>query len=111
MAARRKRQRYTSAQRSTILSAAEKQGLTATQVQKKFGVRPVTYYSWRKKTGKAARRGRGAGTGGAGSLAGQVRDEVQSRVRAMLPGIVRTEVNTYLDSLFGSRGRVRTRRT
>lgn len=112
MAAAKKRKRYTPAQRSEILAAANKQGLTAGDVQKKFGVTPVTYYSWRKKSGSAARRaGRGPGRPARGSdLAGQVRIEVQSRVRDMLPGIVRGEVNSYLDALFGSsrKGRRRT---
>jgi transposase-like protein len=103
MATRKKRKRYTPAQRAQIMGAAEKQGLTAVQVQKKFGVTPVTYYSWRKKTGKAAKRGRrGPGRPAGGDIAGQVRSEVQSRVRQILPGIVRTEVNSYLDVLFGS---------
>lgn len=110
MAAKRKRKTYTPAQRAGILAAAKKDGLTAAQVQKKFGVTPVTYYSWRKKTGAAAKRGRrGPGRPAGTGLAGQVRTEVQARVRAMLPGIVRQEVNTYLDSLFGSGGRGRRR--
>ena len=111
MAAKRKRKRYTPAQRSEILQAAQKQGLTAAQVQKKYGVTPVTYYSWRKKSGAAGRRGRrGPGRPPGTGVAGQVRTEVQARVRAMLPGVVRQEVNTYLDSLFGTgaRGRRRT---
>lgn len=115
--ARKKRTRYTSTQKQTILAAAQKEGLTAIQVQKKFGVTPVTYYSWRRKTGatrrtKPGRPGRPAGVkvANGGSLQGQVRAEVQSRVRDMLPQIVRGEVSSYLDSLFGSgRGR-RTRR-
>jgi transposase-like protein len=103
MMARKKRKRYTPAQRSEVLQAAEKQGLTAAQVQKKFGVTPVTYYSWRKKSGAAGRRGRrGPGRPPGTAVAGQVRTEVQARVRAMLPGIVRQEVNSYLDSLFGT---------
>lgn len=106
MAAKRKRKRYTPAKRAEILQAAQQEGLTAAQVEKKYGVTPVTYYSWRKKSGAASRRGR-RGPGrppGSGGVAGQVRTEVQARVRAMLPGIVRQEVNTYLDSLFGSGG-------
>jgi len=104
---RRKRHSYTEAQRTTILTAAQKDGLTAAQVQKKFGVTPVTYYSWRKKTGVAVRRGRRPGgarvTFGGGDLGSQVRAEVQSKVRQILPGIVRNEVSTYLDTLFGGR--------
>jgi transposase-like protein len=101
--AKRTRKRYTDAQKKTILAAANQEGLTAAQVQKKFGVRPVTYYSWRKKTGATRRRGRPAGAARpAGDLANVVRGEVQTRVRAMLPDIVRGEVNRYLDTLLGS---------
>jgi len=53
----RPRKRYTEDQRATILSVAQREGLTATEVKKRFGVTPVTYYSWRKKTGVAGRRG------------------------------------------------------
>lgn len=110
--ARRKRHTYTPAQRSTILAAAKRDGLTALQVQKKFGVTPVTYYSWRKKQGITARRGRGASAVGAGTsdnLTQQVREEVRAKVRSILPGIVRTEVSGYLEALFRSgRGRPRT---
>lgn len=104
--ARRKRHTYTSTQRATILAAARKEGLTALQVQKKFGVTPVTYYSWRKKSG-LTRRGAGTlalGAGPAGDLTRQVRGEVRAKVREILPGIVRTEVSGYLNALFGGRG-------
>jgi transposase-like protein len=112
---RRKRKKYTSDQRNTILAAAQKDGLTALDVQKKFGVAPVTYYSWRKKTGAASRRRGGASSGrgrvvGGGDLTSQVRIEVRSKVREILPEIVRGEVSNYLNSLFGSGGRGRGRR-
>ena len=109
--ARRKRTQYTDEQRTQILATARKEGLTAAQVQKKFGVTPVTYYSWRKKTGVAGRRGRppGSGRGAGGDLGHQVRSEVQSRVRAMLPEIIRTEVNAYLSTVLGGGGRRRGR--
>ena len=108
---RRKRRTYTEKQRQAILAAAQKQGLTALQVKRKFGVTPVTYYSWRKKSGIARRRGRATGRVIAGAgVEAQVRSEVQARVRQILPGIVRSEVNAYLDSLFGSSRRRRTRR-
>ena len=116
---RRKRKKYTVQQRTTILAAAQKGGLTALDVQKKFGVAPVTYYSWRKKTGVTARRGRGTvlgrgrlglGIGFGGDLSNQVRSEVRSKVREILPEIVRGEVNQYLSSLFGNTGRGRGRR-
>jgi transposase-like protein len=102
---RKKRVNYTEAQRTQIMAAAQKEHLTAAQVQKKFGVTPVTYYSWRKKTGVSARRaGAATVTVKAGrDITGQVRAEVQSKVRQVLPGIVRTEVSSYLDALFGAR--------
>ena len=56
-ARRRTRTRYSDEKRQQILAAARNDGLTALEVQKRFGVTPVTYYSWRKKSG-AGRRGR-----------------------------------------------------
>ncbi len=102
--ARKKRQAYTPEQRASILAAAKKEHLTAAQVQKKFGVTPVTYYSWRKKTGLTRRRGGGLTvTGAGGDLTAQVRSEVQTKVRQILPDIVRGEVSAYLDSIFSSK--------
>lgn len=109
---RRKRKKYTPDQRSTILAAAQKNGLTALDVQKKYGVAPVTYYSWRKKSGTGnRRRGLGRGRPAGGDLSTQVRTEVRSKVRQILPEIVRGEVSNYLTDLFGggSRGRRRVR--
>lgn len=106
---RRKRHAYTSAQRNAILAAARKDGLTALQVKKKFGVTPVTYYSWRKKFGLT--RSRGGVTrmvvGPTSDLNRQVRSEVRARVRQIMPGIVRNEVSGYLEALFRGRGRPR----
>src|SRR5580765_5019174 len=95
--AKRIRKQYTPEQKRTILAAALKERLTALQVKKKFGVTPVTYYSWRKKTGATRRRGRPAGPGRAAGLALSLRGEVQSRIRSMLPDIVRGEVHSYLE--------------
>lgn len=103
---RKKRQSYSPEQRSEILAAATRDKLTAAQVKRKFGVTPVTYYSWRKKAGATRKRGsavvasRGAVV--SGGLANQLRAEVQNRVRQILPEIVRSEVNSYLNSLFAS---------
>jgi transposase-like protein len=58
---RKSRTRYTPARRAEILAAAKQKGLTAIQVQKRFGVTPVTYYSWRKTAGTSSKRGRPAG--------------------------------------------------
>jgi mono/diheme cytochrome c family protein len=79
--ARRKRHTYTQSQRTTILSTAQKEGLTAAQVQKKFGVTPVTYYSWRKKTGVAASRGRRSGGARVGLRAGDLGSQERSRMK------------------------------
>jgi transposase-like protein len=108
--ARRKRHTYTPAQRTSILGAARREGLTALQVKQKFGVAPVTYYSWRKKTGLTRSRGTSPGllVGRTGALNRQVRQEVRAKVRQILPVIVRSEVSGYLASLFGgTRGRPR----
>ncbi len=109
--ARRPRKTYTLQQRTSILETARKEGLTAKQVKAKFGVTPVTYYSWRKKTGATGRRGRPAATTvvthGGGSLDIQVRSEVRSRVQQILPEIVRGEVSSYLDTLFAGSKRGR----
>jgi len=108
--ARRKRQTYTDSQRVSILAAARKGGLTALQVKKKFGVTPVTYYSWRKKRGLTRRRGGAVSlvAGSTGNLSQHVRSEVRAKVRQIMPGIVRNEVSGYLKVLFGgARGRPR----
>lgn len=101
---RRKRHNYTEEQRTSILEAARTGRLTALQVQRKFGVTPVTYYSWRKKTGLSSRRGALVALAArGGDLSGQVRAEVQSKVRQLLPGIVRSEVSAYLNEVLGGR--------
>ncbi len=103
--AKRQRKTYTETERQDVLAAAQKEGLTALQIQKKFGVRPVTYYSWRKKKGLQGLRGRRPAVGATGGdLGSQVRAGVQARVREILPGIVREEVAGYLDALFGRGG-------
>jgi transposase-like protein len=102
---RKKRQSYTPQQRAEILAAASRNNYTAMQVKRKFGVTPVTYYSWRKKAGATRKRGAAPRTRGlstSGGLGYQLRSEVQTRVRQILPEIVRTEVNSYLNSLFAS---------
>jgi transposase-like protein len=105
---RRKRHSYSNSKRISILQAAQKQGLTAFDVQKRFGVTPVTYYSWRRKYGAGPSRATVTRGTRAGGIETQVRSEVQARVRQILPQIVRNEVSHYLESLFGSsRGRAR----
>lgn len=106
---RKKRQVYTPQQRAEILAAASRHSYTAAQVKRKFGVTPVTYYSWRKKTGAVAKRGRGSSrisAKGGSDLTSQLRTEVRAKIQAVLPGIVKNEVASYVDALFGAgRGR------
>ena len=107
---RRKRKVYTEQQRTTVLVAAQKEGLTAAEVEKRFKVKPITYYSWRKKAHLVGRRGRRPmGVTSFGDIPGQVRTAVQSRIRQVLPTIVRAEVGNYVKSLFGGGGRRRRR--
>ena len=104
--AKRARKTYTAKQRAEILSAATKENLTANDVKKRFGVTPVTYYSWRKKEGLVGRRGRRPSlisqVGADSAIAAQVRTGVQNKVRSVLPGIVREEVMNYLNALFSA---------
>lgn len=95
-----KRTFRTPAERAKILAAADKEGLTAQQVQKRFGVKPVTYYSWRK-TGKAKRGpGRPPGSGKkAGArliagfdLGGQLREAIKREIARLVPEIIREEL-------------------
>lgn len=108
--AKRPRKTYTAQKRAEILSAATKDNLTANEVHKRFGVTPVTYYSWRKKQGLVGRRGRRPSlltqVGADSAIAAQVRDGVQHKVRAVLPGIVREEVNRYLTALFAAHAKM-----
>jgi len=115
--AKRERKTYTEAQRKQILATAVAEKLTAEQVKKRFGVKHVTYYSWRKKAGIKGPRGRkpaafavAARVASGGGLNAQVRAGVQAKVREILPAIVREEVSSYLDSLFGAGARKRARR-
>src|SRR6266850_1295931 len=81
---RKKRQVYTPQQRAEILAAASRHSYTAAQVKRKFGVTPVTYYLWRKKSGATRRRGASPRAGGVrtgGTFGLQLRSEVQNRVR------------------------------
>ena len=113
MAAKRKkrsRKSYTEEQRSQILATAKKEDLTALTVEKRFGVKPITYYSWRKKAGSTRTR-RGAVSRGNRTLGldANLRSAVQMRLRDMLPAIVDQEVSRYLDASFGAKRRGRPR--
>lgn len=96
MAKRIARKVYSEEKRAEILATAEKENLTAEEVKKRFGVVPVTYYSWRKK-GKPMRAARSKGpvfTLDGDSMTTQVRSAIQAKVRALVPGIITEEVET-----------------
>jgi transposase-like protein len=77
--ARRARKSYPEAQRHKILATAVNKGPTALEVQKRFGVTPVTYYSWRKKRGITGPRGQRPANriASGGDVSAQVRAGVQ----------------------------------
>ena len=97
------RKRYSDDQRSKILAAASQEGLTAAAVQKRFGVTPVTFYSWRKKAGAGKRRGRPrtARAKSGGLLESRLRSQLQTRMQKILPGLIDSEVSAYLDASLG----------
>src|SRR5689334_5282132 len=99
---RKPRKLYSAKQRADILAAASKEGLSATAVQKRFGVTPVTYYSWRRKAGVGTRRARGGRPQPPGvlesgvNLVEAVRAELRNQIQRILPELVRTEVGAAL---------------
>lgn len=101
--AKRERKEYSREKRAEILAAAAKEHLTAKEVQKRFGVKPLTYYSWRKKRGPRKRRRARTVVRPSqqGDLGSQLRAAVRAKVAALLPRIVRAEVAGYLDQVFG----------
>lgn len=104
----RRGKRYSAAQKNRILKTAQRKNLTAQQVQRQFGVSPLTFYRWRgpvrRRRGAVARANHSAGTGQSG-----LRAQVREGVRRVLPGVIRQEVSLYLAEIFrgGSGGRRR----
>src|SRR5436309_310982 len=99
LSTRKKRQRFTPAQRANILATAKSGGLTAKQVKEKFGVSTVTYYLWRRNAGLTG-SGRAANMSKLAAspvgLERMLRSAVRERIQAALPSIVRDEVQFYL---------------
>jgi transposase-like protein len=103
--ARKKRKRYSSVKRNTVLAAAQKEDLTARQVQRRFGVTPVTYYSWRKKAKlppmpRGRRPGSGAVKAGppaaAPKMTAAVEHDLRGQVRRRVTAIVQDEIRRAL---------------
>jgi transposase-like protein len=99
--------RYSAADKKRIMAAARKGNLTGAQVQKRFGVSPLTYYRWR---GPVRRRRVGANRGRA-SGGDDIRVAVRAHVQRVLPQVIREQVREYLAEILGQRkrGRPRTR--
>jgi transposase-like protein len=93
MPKRKRRKRYSEQMKATILGAAEKEGLTAADVQKRFGVVAVTYYSWRKKAKQSGR--------GSSSSSSALRQKVREKLARQLPRLVEEEVDRFLKEAFG----------
>ena len=100
--AKRTRHTYTPRKRAAILVAAVRENLTANDVKKKFGVIPVTYYSWRKKEGLAGDRAGKSTLTALSNNGAAFTAQVQAKVRALMPGIVREEVARSLGAFFAS---------
>lgn len=116
MAKKRGPKRLTRAERNRIISLAESQGLTAEQVEKKFGVSKWTYYGWRKRgagtrgTGtRGATARRGGKANGAATTATTTR-AIRQELQTMLPALVREEVSRTLADLVSRTSRGRGRR-
>jgi transposase-like protein len=101
--AKRTRKKYSAEMKAKILAAAKAEGLTATDVKRKFGVTPVTYYSWRK-TSRSAPRGPRAKRNT--NLEQQLRGEVREHIQKLLPEIIRSEAAAHLHLLFSGGRRV-----
>ena len=99
---KRTRHTYTARKRATILAVAMRDGLTADDVKKKFGVVPVTYYSWRKKEGLTGPRGRKPTLQALRSNGAALTAQVHAEVRTLMPRIVREEVARSLGTFFAS---------
>ena len=100
--AKRTRHTYTPRKRAAILAVAQRDGLTANDVKKKFGVVPVTYYSWRKKERLLGPRGRKPTLSAMRHNGAAFTAQVQAEVRTLMPRIVREEVARSLGAFFAS---------
>lgn len=99
-----KGKRYTEAEKKNILASAAREKLTGAQVKKKFGISLLTFYRWRGPV-RSRRKGRAAGAAGVRLSTGNegIRDQVRRTIQGILPGIIRSEVDAYLDGLFSGR--------
>ena len=92
--------------RQEILATAAKEGLTAKQVQQKFGVSMVTFYQWRKRAGLSGQRGvagRGVAHNASSTpLPADLQKRVRTEVQSAMNRLVREEVEHYLRMTLGA---------
>jgi transposase-like protein len=95
--------RYSAADRKRIMAAARKGNLTGAQVQKQFGVSPLTYYRWRGPV-RAPRVGARTVAGrAAAARLDDIRASVRAQVQRVLPQVIREQVKEYLAEILGRR--------
>ena len=89
-------QRYTATEKQKIMKVALKENLTGAEVQKRFGVSPLTYYRWRGPVRNGAPLTTANGTANDAAI----RREIRTRIEQILPKVIREEVDAYLNQLF-----------
>lgn len=77
---------YTPEERLEILATAISEGLSATDVHKRFGVKPVTYYLWRRKGGLKSVHGRRSSTQGDASRTENTPGQESRKLAIVDPG-------------------------
>lgn len=106
MAKKKTPKRLTRSERTRIISIANTEGLTAGQVEKRFGISKWTYYGWRKRSsGMAMRRvGKSSREMKGGAISTRA---LREEIRSLLPSMVRDEVTRTLANLVARTGRGR----
>jgi transposase len=86
------------AERTRILAEAKAKGLSAEQVEKKYGVSKWTYYGWKRRAGMSL------GPRPSRVVKGPTANMVRAEVRAVLPGILREEIARAIGQMLGKKG-------
>ncbi|MFH1279975.1 MAG: transposase [Candidatus Eisenbacteria bacterium] len=79
----------TAAQRKRIMADAKKNGMTADQVAKKYGISKWTYYGWTKRAGGTTTRKKSGTRTKTTTIDPKT---IRAEIRAVLPGILREEL-------------------
>ena len=94
--------RYTATEKQRILEAASRGGLTGKQVEKRFGVSPITFYRWRGPM-RGRRRPQVSFPGRVVLHGGTLREQLRAGIRKALPRLIQEEVAGVLEELLGKR--------